>query len=433
MRQFLLLFLGLGLSLVSAQPLPRRMPKLIPVNQWIDQQTQISTQKLIRNISPEDGAPGSVIASPERVSPNYYYHWNRDSALTYMTVLHLYQMSSGDQKKLFKQKIIEFADFSAKLQTTSALGEPKFYLDGRVFDGAWCRPQNDGSALRAITLLEIAREFKAHGDSALADQHLLPVIRKDIEFVKSVWRQSNCDLWEEIYGDHFYTRMVQRRALIEAAKDAQWLNEDADKLKYEAYLIGDDLKNFWDADKNYFVSTRNRTGGLDYKYSNLDASVILAALHGHTDDGLFAYNDKRFLATAEKLLQTFHALYPINQVKDTVGTAIGRYPEDRYAGSNFNGGNPWVLLTSALAQYYYRVAQEFTNEGLERDASIAYFKAEDLLRRVQYHSPADGALAEQIDRQSGYMTSAGDLTWSHAEVLEMFFERQDINAHRTGI
>lgn len=424
MRQFFLLVLGLGLSLVSAQPMPRRTPKLLPVNQWIEQQTQTSTQKLIQNISPEGGAPGSVIASPERVSPNYYYHWNRDSALTYMTVLHLYQNSSGDQKNLFKQKMIEFADFSAKLQTTSALGEPKFFVDGRVFDGAWCRPQNDGPALRAVTLLAIAREFRANNNGDLANQHLLPVIRRDIDFVKNIWRQSNCDLWEEIYGDHFYTRMVQRRALIEAAKDATWLGEDANQLKSEADMIGTDLQKFWDADKNYFLSTLNRTGGIDYKNSNLDASVILAVLHGHTDDGFINYTDKRMLATAEKLLQTFHSLYPINQVKDTVGTAIGRYPEDRYAGSNFNGGNPWVLLTAALSQYYFRVAQEYMAEGADRDASIAYFKAEDLLRRVQYHAPADGALAEQMDRQSGYMTSARDLTWSHAEVLEMFFARK---------
>lgn len=423
MRQFVLLGLGLGLSLVSAQSLPRRTPKPLAVNQWIDQQTQASTQKLIQNISPEDGAPGSVIASPERVSPNYYYHWNRDSALTYLTVLHLYRNSHGDQKKLFKQKMIEFADFSAKLQNTSALGEPKFYLDGRVFDGAWCRPQNDGPALRAVTLLAIARELKANGESALADQHLLPVIRRDIDFVKNIWRQSNCDLWEEVYGDHFYTRMVQRRALIEAAKDAAWLGEDAGALKAEADLIGADLQKFWDGGRNYFVSTLNRTGGIDYKNSNLDASVILAALHGHTDDGFIKYTDPRMLATAEKLIQTFHALYPINQAKDTVGTAIGRYPEDRYAGANFDGGNPWVLLTAALSQYYYRVANEFTAQGNERDASIAFFKAEDLLRRVQYHAPADGALAEQMDRQSGYMTSARDLTWSHAEVLEMFLAR----------
>lgn len=32
--------------------------------------------------------------------------------------------------------------------------EPKYYLpDGPVFDEGWCRPQNDGPGLRAISLM----------------------------------------------------------------------------------------------------------------------------------------------------------------------------------------------------------------------------------------------------------------------------------------
>ncbi len=34
--------------------------------------------------------------------------------------------------------------------------EPKYYLpDGGVFDEGWCRPQNDGPGLRAISLSKI--------------------------------------------------------------------------------------------------------------------------------------------------------------------------------------------------------------------------------------------------------------------------------------
>jgi glucoamylase len=35
--------------------------------------------------------------------------------------------------------------------------EPKFFLpDGPVFDQGWCRPQNDGPGLRAISLIQYA-------------------------------------------------------------------------------------------------------------------------------------------------------------------------------------------------------------------------------------------------------------------------------------
>jgi glucoamylase len=399
------------------------MPRHIPVTTWIEQQSTVSKQKLLLNISPSDGARGSVIASPERVNPNYYYHWTRDSALTLLTVLHLYQAANDNDKPALKQKMIDFADFSARLQNDP--GEPKFFVDGRVFDGSWCRPQSDGPALRVITLLQMANVFTS--DPNTVNQHFFPVVKKDIDYVVKNWRRPTCDLWEEVYGDHFYTRMVQRRALLDGAAFAKQMGEDPQALMNEAKAIEGELVKHWDDTRGYFVTTLNRTGGIDYKQTNLDASVILAALHGHTGDNFLSYIDKRFLNTAEKLLATFHTLYPINQATGTVGTAIGRYPEDRYAGTNFDGGNPWVLLTAALAQYYYRVAQEYTKRGSQKDASISYYKAEDLLRRVQYHAPADGAMAEQMDRQTGFMTSARDLTWSHAEVLEMFAARAQTN------
>ena len=34
--------------------------------------------KLLSNISPLDALKGTVVASPSRESPNYYYHWIRE-------------------------------------------------------------------------------------------------------------------------------------------------------------------------------------------------------------------------------------------------------------------------------------------------------------------------------------------------------------------
>ncbi len=40
--------------------------------------------------------------------------------------------------------------------------EPKFEIpSGAVYNGSWCRPQNDGPGLRAITLIECRREGRA--------------------------------------------------------------------------------------------------------------------------------------------------------------------------------------------------------------------------------------------------------------------------------
>src|SRR5262249_55164085 len=159
----------------------------------------------------------AMIASPERVSPNYYYHWIRDSALAHMTAVRLYREAKGDEKNLWKKQLLNFAAFSARLQANGSLGEPKYFVDGRVYSDPWGRPQNDGPALRAITLMQFATELIRANQATVARDALVPVIVKDLQYVQSVWRQPSCDLWEEIYGDQFYTRMVQRRALIDAA------------------------------------------------------------------------------------------------------------------------------------------------------------------------------------------------------------------------
>jgi glucoamylase len=138
------------------------------------------------------------------------------------------------------------------------------------------------------------------------------------------------------------------------------------------------------------------------------------------------YTNPYVMATARVLDQTFKDLYPINRVGDgLMGAAIGRYPEDLYRGEHVNNGaNPWVLLTAAMAQYYYRASIEHRELGNLDAADQDLQVAEDYLRRVHYHAPADGALAEQIEKNSGFMTSASDLTWSHTEVLDAFSARE---------
>ena len=48
------------------------------LNAWLEQQEKIALDNLLRNIAPgganaPDAAPGTVIASPSKVHPNYYY------------------------------------------------------------------------------------------------------------------------------------------------------------------------------------------------------------------------------------------------------------------------------------------------------------------------------------------------------------------------
>lgn len=127
-----------------------------------------------------------------------------------------------------------YADFSniiARVPNPSdafdaRLGEPKFYANGTGYWGEWGRPQNDGPALRALSLLRFINTYiSRHGlEKALPlirqklYDNKLPtstVLKMDLEYIAHKWHFPCFDLWEEIQGFHFYTRIVQRRALIE--------------------------------------------------------------------------------------------------------------------------------------------------------------------------------------------------------------------------
>ncbi|HWG43364.1 MAG TPA: glycoside hydrolase family 15 protein, partial [Gemmataceae bacterium] len=229
----------------------------------------------------------------------------------------------------------------------------------------------------------------------------------------------------------------------------------------------------WIADKQIITATLDRDGGLDSK-GGLDAAVLLAVLHAQTQgDDFFSPTDDKVLATTAALLSTFDKLFDINKTKkdgdgEAMGTAIGRYPEDRYGGQQGTSeGNAWVLCTLAVAELDYRAAKEWErkgqiavtelnlpffgalnadkfktikagqtlrkNERMFRDAIAELRLAADRqLRRVKYHAFPDGSLSEQMNRHTGFMQSARDLTWNYASVLTTLAQR-DANVMRKAI
>jgi glucoamylase len=401
-------------------------------NSWLDAESQVAIGHILQNISPADASPGAVVAAPSRTEPNYYYHWVRDAALVMDTVVLRYENSkSSRDRSVYAQKLHEYLDFSEGLQNVRAiggLGEPKFEVDGSSFDGPWGRPQNDGPALRALSFIHWARVLLDEQQTSFVKKRLYDgrspsqsVIKRDLEYVSHHWQDSSFDLWEEVQGDHFYTRMVQRRALLEGSDLAIQLGDFGASEWYasQAREIEGQLKNFWDNKHKYFRATMNRRAGVDYKSSELDVAVILGMLHGFTGDEFLKFSDPRVLSTIDALENSFRRIYPINQRAEIPGVAFGRYPEDRYGGSDFDYGNPWPLCTLAIAEAYFRAAQE-----LGGSAGLALVaKGDALVNRVKFHANADGSLSEQMDRYNGFMKSAPNLTWNYAAVLTAANER----------
>lgn len=414
---------------------------------------------MFANVSPEGAAPGSVAASPSRENPNYWYNWKRDAALTMSEIVALYRTApDAKRKKAYLKTLLDYAAYARGVQGAGGLtgiGEPKSNMDGTPFNGPWGRPQDDGPAEEASTLISFAAAILAEGRRDVALQlygDFTAGIKGDLEYVSHHWQQTSFDVWEEVKAHHFDTGMAQRAALLDGAGLARKLGDPgaADWYESQARLIEAKLVDHWDQRTNTIRAELGRSGGLDYKSSGLDTAVILAAIRPRTpgQGDLFSVVDKRVLATAQALKEAFRAGYALNRRADAPGVAIGRYPEDKYFG-----GNPWVLGTDAFAQLYFMAACEYLRRGtivveaedlaffrdLLSDADRGRLKAgmtltppDDLfgkvvaglkeggdayLRVVRAHANPDGSLSEQIDRDSGYMTSARDLTWNYASVL----------------
>jgi glucoamylase len=384
-------------------------------------QFKTSINVVIDNSTKPDVRPGMVVASPSRSNPDYYYDWVRDTALTYRSLIDLYELKKDPK---IKQMIFTWVDAEAyrqKQPTFTGLGEPKYFIDGSGYTGGWGRPQNDGPALRAIAMIKFARMMLKEGnqDYVLKKMYhgVIPAdspIKKDLEYTAHHWREPSFELWEEEMGMHFYTLLAQHTALQEGAKLARELSDSgaADFYDQQSKLIGQMIKSeFLDSNIGIKATIRKVNGGLGYKHSNIDVAPLLALNHNSPYQKLIDMESapvRKYVAT---LTETFQDIYGINKAFPELGVALGRYPEDRYDGYHTTGtGNPWFLATLALGEHYCLIRNETKSVKLND-------KIEKQFARALFHSDRKGAMSEQFNHQTGTMQGATQLTWSHSAFM----------------
>jgi glucoamylase len=450
------------------------LKKLDPFENWLIYQYSRAVDDMFANIHPDGSAPGAVAASPSREFPDYYYHWVRDASLVMNNVVDFYQRETNPTKKAHLRNLItDFAEFSRRNQLTPNIagnpgdtgdGEVKFHMDGKPYELNWGRPQNDGPALRASTLIKFSKLLIANGEIDYVKNHFydgkIPtesVIKADLEYVAYHWRDKSVDLWEEVKGQHFYTRLVQRKALLDGAELADLLGDHlaSDFYRAQVPLLDVEIEKHWDKEKGYIVATLDGEGSVyEKKKSNLDIAIILAVLH--TDSDFYSPTHEKVLATAMSLIKSFDAAYEINRNRfdgdqKLMAAALGRYVEDTYNGYHTDGeGNPWILATNAMAELISRAKNEWIKSGhiavtpLNHEFLNYAFNggkfvvgetiyagdsrfgkiteglktnSDAFLRRVRFHANPDGTLSEQLNRRTGIQEGAPKLTWSCSSVI----------------
>ncbi|KFY26544.1 hypothetical protein V493_04022 [Pseudogymnoascus sp. VKM F-4281 (FW-2241)] len=429
------------------------------LDKFVRAEKKIALQGVLNNIGP-DGAkvPGAgagfVVASPSKVDPDYFFTWSRDAALTMLMIVD--EFTFGNKK--LQAKIEEYITSQAVLQTVSnpsgtflpqglGLGEPKYMVDGKRFNGAWGRPQRDGPALRAITLMTYSKWLMKNGQAKKARKIIWPIISNDLSYVGQYWNETGFDLWEEVHGSSFFTIQTSHRALAEGQQLARDLGVKCTGCDQAPQVLCF-LQDFWNGE--HFVANINtntdRTG--------LDGNTIVGPItvfdiDASCDSPTMQPCHSKTLSNFKALIDSFRAAYSINKdIPAGSGVAVGRYTEDIYYG-----GHPWYLLTLGAAELLYdAVAQWKAHRTLRIDAtSLAFFKeiypparittythrtrefthlttavtkyADSFLAIAAQYTPASGALSEQFHRTTGAPLSASDLTWSYASFLTMSHRR----------
>eukprot|EP00039_Didymoeca_costata_P019529 m.337891 g.337891 ORF g.337891 m.337891 type:complete len:549 (-) comp18262_c0_seq1:177-1823(-) len=399
---------------------------------------------------------GAVVASPDLNTPggSYYFHWARDGALsmyTYLTTVGLFgnnaTLDSTMQAYVGWVNRIHFVSDPNNLDPRI---EPKFMIpSNQPFNGGWCRPQNDGPGLRAITLITYAKSLISRGQMDYVSKNLWTgdnstlgggAIAYDLDWIPANYGSSTCDLWEEIRdSDLFWNKITMRRAMLLGSFFAAQMKDSARSSTYMSVYnaLTQDVTSHYTG--QFIMETQSR---------QKDAAVICGLNDGFAGDSTFPPTATEVASTIKTFNDLFNSAFPINSAdtaKGIPGILYGRYEGDHYAG-----GNPWVLTSGCLAQLYYRASSEAAGlqgelhadvlsawnstlgysltEGSTTELARALLvQGDGVLARIRYHTASNGLhQPEQIDKQTGAIASATDLTWSYATIFKAMAQRASV-------
>ena len=436
-----------------------------PLETWIERQYRHSAAAMLRSVSPlaivkdrpEFGLrivprKGAVVASPVLGAydpdPDYFYHWYRDSALIVdaLRVLH----EDGSARPYALAHFADFVHFSlaldeldgrillespqwreavapqfrqylrsdeelARVHGIAVAADTRVNADGSLDITTWGRPQHDGPALRALTLLRWSRAARFDAELAAAVAEL---VHADLTYTRERWREPCIDIWEEELGWHYYTLRVAAAALEDGAA---WLERrgerrEARSCRAEAGAIFERLEGYWADEPGVYRSRVLASGAQSSK--ELDISVVFAAIHAGGERARHSVRDVRQQATLERLETLFDTAYLINRDRPA-----GRAPAlGRYAGDRYYSGGAYYFSTLAAAEFCFRAARGTGGGRALKEHGDAF------LETVRAFTPASGALSEQFDQTTGAQTSAKELAWSYAAFISCIAARRGLAA-----
>jgi len=349
---------------------------------------------------------GSILASGDsnifNFGRDYYcYCWPRDAAYAIWPLIRLGQFEEAKKFFLFARDTMHRDGYLMhKYQPDRAIGSTWHPLvHGRHKELAI---QEDETAMVVYMLGEY---YRASEDiifiESFYDTFIAPCASFMTGFIDSATGlpHASYDLWEQKFLTSTYTVCTVIAALETATELATALNHPDDAVRWQkaAEKISAGLDSLYHPD-GYF-----RKGFLLQEDGNLQYDDTLDASNFY---GPFMYaklplDDEKLKST---LVQTASRL----QNTSPIGGVI-RFENDGYFLSKAEyKGNPWIVCTEWLAQYYASVGE--------------IDKAKELVQWALDRRMPSGVLSEQFDPDSGVAISVSPLVWSHAELINTILD-----------
>ena len=218
--------------------------------------------------------PGCIVASPSYhreqtdVTQDYVFNWTRDAAVAAIEIACAHE-PLGDASG--SGPLADYVNFAAACQqSANTLAHACFTIEGqpRV---PWV-DQNDGPALQTLAVLQCYSQL----DSASQDV-ARTVVAANVAFIVDYHRNPNYNLWEEVFGQSFFTRSVQLKCLLDLQANTVGIpvpNGVADAITW----LGEALTSHWNATGGYYTSVLDAVAPPAGYDPNID--IVMACVYG---------------------------------------------------------------------------------------------------------------------------------------------------------
>jgi GH15 family glucan-1,4-alpha-glucosidase len=371
-------------------------------NKYID-----ATKKSLMVIKAHIDKRGGIIASCDSSIYNYgrdYYSyvWPRDGAFAIWPLIRLgYQ---EEPKKFFEfcRDILNKDGYLMhKYQPDRAIGSTWHPLvHGRHAELAI---QEDETA---IVIYMLGEYFSRTNDTDFVYSLYATLVQPSANFMTrfidddTELPHASYDLWEQKFLTNTYTVFIVYQALLFAADFADKFEypDDAVNWRDTAATIASKIDVLFDKERGMYYKGYLLQDDHSLQFDNtLDVSSLYGPM-------MFGGNefDSTHLTSTAALIET------ILLDKSPSGGAP-RYEHDDYFMSNPPYlGNPWIITTLWMAQYYIRRRQPD--------------RAKHYIDWVLNHALQSGVLSEQVNPNDGAPVSVAPLVWSHTETVNTILD-----------